>query len=65
MISQFLKILNRVLIKKIEGKPITQEEFKVLLLNLYQIAIGSKDVNDWANRANNLLEKFEKEGKMV
>ena len=64
-ISQFLKILNRVLIKKIEGKPITQEEFKVLLLNLYQIAIGSKDVNDWANRANNLLEKFEKEGKMV
>ncbi|MBU2443098.1 MAG: AlwI family type II restriction endonuclease, partial [Nanoarchaeota archaeon] len=61
-ITQFLKILKRVLIKKIENKPITHNEFKELLLSLYGIAIDSKDVDDWARKSNTILEKFEKEG---
>ena len=61
-INQFLKILQRVLKKKVENKPITHNEFKELLSNLYYIIIHSQDIYDWAKKSNNLLDKFEKEG---
>jgi len=61
-ITQFLKILQRVLMKKKENKPITHNEFKELLSNLYYIIIHSQDIYDWAKKSNNLLDKFEKEG---
>jgi hypothetical protein len=61
-ITQFLKILKRVLIKKVENKPITHTEFKELLLGLYDIAVDSKDVDEWARKSNTILEKYEKEG---
>ena len=61
-ITQFLKILQRVLKKKVNNKPITHNEFKELLLGLHNIAIDSKDVDDWARKSNTILDKFEKEG---
>lgn len=61
-ITQFLKILKRVLIKKVENKPITHTEFKELLLGLYDIAVDSKDVDEWARKSNTILEKYEKKG---
>jgi len=61
-ITQFLKILKRVLIKKVESNPITHSEFKELLSHLYILAVDSKDVDDWAKKSNNILEKFEQEG---
>jgi len=61
-ITQFLKILQRVLTKKKENKPITHDEFRVLLEKLYEIATDSKDLEDWAKKSNTLLDKFQKEG---
>ena len=61
-ITQFLKVLKRVLIKKVENNPITHNEFKELLLSLYNLAVDSKDVDDWARKSNTILEKFEQEG---
>jgi len=61
-ISQFIKILQRVLIRKIENNPITHEEIKNLLGRLYEISVISKDVEDWIKKANMILDKFQKEG---
>ena len=61
-ISQFLKILNRVLIKMQENSPITHKEFRILLIKLHSIAVDSKNVDDWIRKSNNLLDKFENEG---
>ncbi|MBU1854369.1 MAG: AlwI family type II restriction endonuclease [Nanoarchaeota archaeon] len=61
-ITQFLKILQRVLKKKVEDKPITHTEFKELFERLYGIAVDSKDVDDWARKSNSILDKFEQEG---
>ena len=61
-ITQFLKILQRVLMKKKENKPITHDEFRVLLEKLYEIATDSKDLEDWAKKSNTILDKFQNEG---
>ncbi len=61
-ITQFLKILQRVMIKKVEDNPITHSEFKELLSKLYSIAVDSKDLEDWAKKSNPILDKFEAEG---
>jgi len=61
-ITQFLKILKRVLIKKIESNPITHNEFEGLLLCLYNLEVNCKDVDDWTRKSNIILEKFEQEG---
>ena len=61
-ITQFTKVLQRVLIKKVENNPITHSEFRELLEKLYEIAIDSKDIEDWAKKSNTILDQFQKEG---
>jgi len=56
-ISQFIKILKRVLVKKQNNKPITQEEFRTVLEKLHQIILNTENVDEWIKISNEFLDK--------
>jgi hypothetical protein len=64
-INQFLIIMNRVLLKKEEKKPITQEEFKNILERLYLVITSIKDINNWLVSVNEILNEYAKSGELV
>jgi hypothetical protein len=64
-ITQFLKILDRVFVKKTKKKPITQQEFGLLLEKLYQSLVATKDVDDWTKAADKMLVKYAATGELA
>lgn len=59
-ITQFIKLLKIVLVKKKENKPITYQQFNEILGNLYNITLNVSDVGEWAEKSNALLENYPK-----
>ena len=61
-ITQFIKLLKRVAIKKKENNPITQKEFKEVLTSLYNLIINSSNLELWITKSNELVDKYSIKG---
>ena len=57
-ISLFLKLLNAVLKKRKEGKPLTHAEFKILLEELYGHMVKADNLNIWAEKSGEILNQY-------
>jgi hypothetical protein len=52
-------------VKKTKKKPITQQEFGLLLEKLYQSLVATKDVDDWTKAADKMLVKYAATGELA